>query len=214
MKQAVQAPVQERDKPVQATDTGLKPWTPRSDGKRALLVSERATVFDRPAPGLAPADPLQAISDPIWSDEGGTRWTPDLVHARLLLTGEVVRRMPGPLRTRYVCTLGRIAMVEGAAPPAKRIAPTPQEITLADWTLERIMARAHRQVLIASAFGFSGDKIAEVMTAKGKRISGRTVRDVYLNERRIMAGHWQSDLVPVDGPSRQRWQEMFAKLPK
>lgn len=213
MNKAVREPVQGRDGAGTVEEAVVtKPWAPRSDGKSAILVSERATVFDRRAPGLERPDPMAAYSDPLFADASGASWTAELVHARFLLTGEVVRRMPGPIRRSYVSTLGQIALTEMDAP--KRIAPTPEEITLADWTLEQIMQRAHRQVLIASAFGFSGDKIAKALEAKGQRISGVTVQRLYLNERRVIAGQWQSAGVKVDAPSQQRWTELFTKRQK
>lgn len=213
MNKAVQAPVQGRDGAVQAHATSLKPWTPRRDGLGAILVSERATVFDRPSPSIVPpADPASTISDPIWNDKGGTSWTPDLVHARFLLTGETVRRLPGPQRKRYACTLGQIALTEMAA--TRRIPPTPEEITLADWTLEQIMQRAHRQVLLAASFGFSGDKIAEALQAKGLTMSGTTVQRLYLAERRILAGQWQASRVPVARLDVDRRELAFPKGPK
>jgi hypothetical protein len=72
MSEAVQEPVQGRDGAVRQEEPVVTvPWQPRTDGKSALLVSERATVFDRKAPGLAPTDPLTEISDPIWNHKGG-----------------------------------------------------------------------------------------------------------------------------------------------
>lgn len=194
-------------------------WTPRADDKAAVLTSNRGTAFDRPMPGLAPVDgeraAIDAISDPIWrvkDAQGRAQWTPDLVHARLLLTGEVYRRMPGPLRKSYVSILGTIALTP--MEPSKRIALTPTEITLADWTLFEIAGRAHRAVLLASAFGYSGDKIAETMKGKGLDISGSTVQGLYLNERRVMAGQWQARHVPVDELSFERWETTFQKRQK
>lgn len=219
MSKAVQAPVQSRDGAVQPTipaisaeETGRPQWKPRADGKSAVLVSPRTTVFDRRAPGLEPADPLDQVSDPIWKVQdasGRLRWTPDLVHARLLITGEVFKRMPGPLRKGYVSILGAIALTEVA--PSKRLALTPEEISIADWTLIEIAKRAHRAVLLASAFGYSGDRIAETMQGKGMRTSGTTVQRIYLSERRIIAGLWQSNRVPVDTLSWERWETTFGK---
>ena len=223
MNRAVQEAVQDRDAagqpenlaihasnndPIVAIPTKARP----DDGKRALLVNERSTVFDRPAAELLPPDPIDQLRDPIWRTadaQGRELWTPDRVHARLLLTGEVVRRMPSPLRRGYVGVLGQIALTEIAS--TRRIPPTPEEISLADWTLIEIMQRAHRQVLLASAFGFSGDKIAEIMQARGKRISGSTVQGYYLAERRVLAGQWQARRVPVDSPTLERWAATFCK---
>lgn len=221
MSEAVRKPGQGRDGAVQPqiharnAEPGLSgiAWKPRADDRTARQVNDRATVFDRPRPDLKPADPIEAISDPIWRThdaQGRTQWTPDLVHARMLLTGDVMKRMPGPLRRSYVSVLGNIALTE-MGEPSHRIAPTPEEISIADWTLIEIMQRAHRGVLLASAFGISGDKIAETMKGKGLKISGSTVQGLYLGERRILAGQWQGRRLPVDQPSFERWEKLFPK---
>ena len=223
MSKAVREPVQGRDGAVHPrnAEPGLSgiAWKPRADDRTARQVNDRATVFDRPLPGLEPVDPEQAaidaIRDPIWKmhdAKGRIQWTPDMVHARLLLTGEVFKRMPGPLRKGYVGILGQIALTPVEA--STRIALTPAEISIADWTLIEIMQRAHRGVLLASAFGISGDKIAETMKGRGLKISGSTVQGLYLGERRTLAGQWQARRVPVDQLSFERWETAFQKRSK
>lgn len=172
-----------------------------------MLVSERATVFDRPMAPPAEVDPLQEISDPIWNHKGGRVWTPDLVHCRLLVTGEVLKRMPPVLRKGYVSQLGNLALAEMSA--ERTIAPSPAEIALADWTLWQIAARKYRLILLASSFGYSGDKIAEAMCARGEKTSGPTVQRYYLAERRYLAGRWQAAKVPIDSFSGERWARIF-----
>lgn len=193
--------------------TGLQPWQPRRDGKRALLVSERATVFDVPAAAARTAvDPVMAIADPIWDHKGGTMWTPDLVHCRLLLTGEVIRRLPPVLKRDYLSQLGTLALQEMKI--GRRIAPSPKEISLADWTLDQIMARQRRQILLASAFGYSGDKIARALHDRGEKISGSTVQRHYLAERRCLAAIWQGRHVAVDELTMGRWHALFSRPEK
>jgi hypothetical protein len=134
----------------------LRPWQPRdaSDGSRAILVNERQTVFDRPSPALQQRrDPLEAIADPVWQSHEGRFWTPDLVHCRLVIVGEIIARLPGRLRLQgYVSQLGNIALSE--ASPARRVPPSPHEITLADWTWQELMAldEGPRALLQARAF--------------------------------------------------------------
>ncbi len=227
MSEAVRKPGQGRDGAVQPqiharnAEPGLSgiAWKARTDDRTARQVNDRATVFDRPLPGLEPVDgeqaALDALSDPIWrvrDAKGRVQWTPDMVHARLLLTGEVFKRMPGPLRKGYVGILGQIALTPVEA--STRIALTPAEISIADWTLIEIMQRAHRGVLLASAFGISGDKIAETMKGKGLTISGATVQRLYLGERRVMAGQWQAKRTPVDQLTFDRWETAFNRRKK
>lgn len=218
MSEAVQEPVQGRDGAVRDEEPVVTlPWTPRTDGKSALLVSERATVFDRKALALQPVDPMEAISDPIWNDKGGTSWTPDLVHCRLLVAGEVVKRLPPVLRKGYVSQLGNLAISEMSV--ERRIAPTPAEISLADWTLTEVMARRHRQqLLLAALFGLSFDKIADALKARGQDASKSSVHRWYLAERRVLAGQWQArrvdPLAKIDGLTFDRWQVIFEKAKK
>lgn len=218
MSEAVQQAVQGRDGAVRDEEPVVTVrWAPRTDDKTALLVSERATVFDRKALALQPGDPSDAISDPIWNHKGGTVWTPDLVHCRLLVAGEVVKRLPPVLRKGYVSQLGSLAISEMSV--ERRIAPSPAEISLADWTLTEVMARRHRQqLLLAALFGLSFDKIADALKARGQVASRSSVHRWYLQERRVLAGQWQGRLLEpmakVDGPTFDRWHGLFEKRKK
>lgn len=217
MNKAVQQAVQQRDEAVQEQPVMI-PWAPRADGKRAYQVSERATVFDRPASAVVtPVDPVEGIADPIWDHRGGSKWTPDLVHCRLVVVGEIVRRMPPVLRGGYVSQLGSLAISEMSV--ARRIPPSPAEISMADWTLTEIMARRHRQqMLLAAAFGLSFEKIAEALRSIGQSGSKTTVQRWYLDERRILAGHWQArraeTQAKIDGLTFDRWEGLFEKRQK
>ena len=216
MSEAVQKPVQHRDGAVQP-EAPRFPWSPRTDGKNALLVSQRATVFDRPAAALQPVDPVDEISDPIWDHRAGSRWTPDLVHCRLLVAGEVVKRLPPVLRKGYVSQLGNLAISEMGV--ERRIAPSPMEISLADWTLAEVMARRHRQqLLLAALFGPSFEKIAEALKARGQDGSKTSVQRWYLDDRRIMAGTWQArrddPMAKIDALTFASWEGTFGRRKK
>lgn len=205
MIKAVQSAGQQRDEAVQAAAAPIRDH--RVDGKRAILVSERATVFDRPSAETTPIDEAVAISDPIWNHKGLTSWTPDLVHCRLLVTGEIVKRMPPVVRRGFVSQLGNIAITEASV--ARNIPLTPAEISLADWTLWEIMGRPHRDMLLAACFGYSADKIAETVRARGEKISGPTVQRRYLAEKRVLAAQWQAGKVALDRPTIERWGRIF-----
>jgi hypothetical protein len=209
MKEAGQAAGQERD----AGGTGERTYKQlqRRPGDRAILVSERATVFDRPAPETLPVDPALAISDPIWNNAGGTRWTPDLVHCRLLIVGEIITRMPGTIRRSFVSVLGNLALSEVA--PARRPPLSPAEITLADWTWQQLIEQPEdmRQLLQARAFDLSFDKIAQQLKARGRDVSKSTVANWYTDGRRSLAAAWQRLDHPVDGPSFDRWRQVFLR---
>ena len=211
MSEAVQAPVQQRDEAVR-DESGLKPWAPRVDGKRALLVSPRTTVFDTALPVEAGKDPAAELSDPIWDHHGGTAWTPDFVHCRLLVVGEIVTRLPPVLRKGYVSQLGNLAISQLDAD--RRIPPTPAEISMADWTLFEIASRRWAQIVLASAFGISAEKIAKALKAKGEKVSNRTVQRRYIDDRRVLAGRWQSLKTPIDRGTLERWIQIFEPAEK
>lgn len=225
MNEAVRRAVQGRDGAGTAQSGGpatdaiiTKPWAPRTDGKHAVQVSVRSVVFDTKAAPLLALDPAVALSDPIWNHREFSAWTPDLVHCRLLVAGEIVSRMPPVLRRGYVSQLGNIAITEAAS--VRRIAPTPAEITLADWTLGEIMARRHRQqLLLAAAFGYSMEKIAKALKAIGLDATKSTVHRWYMDERRQLAAQWQSKretevAAKVDGLTTDRWHAVFDKAKK
>jgi hypothetical protein len=191
----------------------LLPWQPRdaTDGSRAILVNERQTVFDRPSPALQQRpDPLDAIADPVWQSHEGRFWTPDLVHCRLVIVGEIIARLPGRLRLQgYVSQLGNIALSE--AEPAHRVPPTPYEITLADWTWQELMAldEGPRSLLQARAFSLSFDKIAQHHRRRGRETSKTAVIRDYLEQRRRLAARWQLAGVKVGALDLARWRELF-----
>jgi hypothetical protein len=202
------------ERPVLET-AGLRPWQPRdpSDGRRAILVNERQTVFDRPSPALQQRrDPLEAIADPVWQSHEGRFWTPDLVHCRLIIVGEIIARLPGRLRLPgYVSQLGNIAISEAA--PARRVPPSPHEITLADWTWQELMAldEGPRALLQARAFSLSFDKIAQHHRRRGREASKTGVIREYLEQRRRLAARWQLAGVKVGSLDIARWRELFER---
>jgi hypothetical protein len=205
MSEAGRAAGQKRDEA--GRDERLRPWAPRTDGKRAILVNQRATVFDH----VVMAPPVEAVempSDPLWDHRGLTAWTPDLVHCRLLIAGEVIRRLPSVLVGGYRSQLGGLA-VTTLDSERRSSPPTPAEISLADWTLDEIAARRWRQILLASAFGFSAAKIMKALAAKGEQVSKRTVHRRYSDDRLQLAGRWQGLKVPVDRGTAERWEQIF-----
>lgn len=229
MSKAVQAPVQDRYKAVQATTSapvavdpsligqpGHPEWKPRTDGKTARRISERATVFDEPSPALLPADPLAAIADPIWDHRQFRRWTPDLVHCRLLVCGRTIFKLPQTLRSGFVSQLGNVAISEIVA--GRRIAATPAEITVLDWTWQRLIRPPELQtiqrILMASAFDRSLDDIAKVLSSSGIKISKATVGRWYHAEKLRMAADWQRTGHPVDDMTAETWGVLFNRATK
>ncbi len=188
------------------------PWAPRSDGKRAILVSPRATVFDHVVE--PPVETVDLAADPIWDDKAGTQWTSDLVHCRLLLMAGTIDRLPEVLRKRYRSQIGKIAVSDGAS--VRRTPPGPAAISLADWTWERLLELPERtrQLLIARAWGFSYDKIVDSFGATGERRAKSTVIEWDRDARRFLAADWQGRRHALDMATYERWGELFSKRQK
>jgi hypothetical protein len=204
MIKAGQTAVQERDEAVQAEKVYSQPK--RRPGDRAVLVSERSTVFDRPAVIEAETiDPLEGIADPIWDHRNGTVWTPDLVHCRLLDVGATIARLPSPLVRGYVTLLGDAALSDGDTP--RRGPPSAAEITLADWTWSELLRRpaTQRAILMGMAFDLSLRKMAEKL-----KVHRRVVTRYYLGERRALAARWIALKHPVDGMAFSRFCDLLA----
>ena len=166
-----------------------------------MLLTERSAVIE--APIAIETNPAKgAPLDPTWDHAGFTKWTPDLVHFRLLLAGEVIASLPPALRRRYVSMMGDDALSDLDRP--RRSAATPAELSLADWTWERITERpaTQRVVLTGKAFGISPDKIAGSLGRMGttvKALKRLAVTKCYLTETRRFAGAWQSGKVALCG---------------
>ncbi len=216
MPEAVRTPVQQRDGAVRLAETdivtAIAPWSPRTDGKRALLVSERETVFDHAA--ARPVEAPEVSADPIWDDKAGTQWTPDLVHCRLVLMAETIDRLPEVLRKRYASQIGRIAVTEAAS--QRRTPPSPSAISLADWTWDRVLELPERtrQLIIARAWGFSFDKIVANLGSSGHRRAKSTVIEWDRDARRFLAADWQGRKHALDVGTYERWGELFSKRQK
>lgn len=214
MSEAVQEPVQGRDGAVRDEEPVVTmPWQPRTDGKTALLVSERATVFDRKAKAVTdPVDPIAEVRDPIFDHQGGARWSPELVHCRLVEAGRIYLRLPERLRSGNLRSfLGNVAMEpqEGQ----RRVPPSPMEISLADWTFERIyeLPAKSRELVQSRACGASFDTIATHMRARYPEVKKRTLVNWYQDVRRVLAADWQQRKQPIDTATFRAWQEAFAK---
>ena len=216
MSEAVQKPVQDRDGAVQAERTYKQ--LQRRPGDRAILVSERATVFDRPRADLAPVDPVDEIRDPIWNHKEFRTWTPDLVHCRLLVCGDTIKRLPPAMRSGFVSQMGSVAIAEMTV--ARRMAPSPAEISALDWTWPRLVRLEKgepstlQRILMAAAFGASLDDIVKVLgkvgIAKGKSTVGRW----YMAEKLRMAADWQASHHPVDTATIRHWHDIFDRARK
>lgn len=189
------------------------PWAPRTDGKRAILTSERSTVFDHTVSPPPPVDPLADVADPAWNSHGGRVWTPDLVHCRLLNVGDTIARLPSPVRRGFVSLLGDAALTEAVT--VKR-PPSPAEITIADWTWSELLKRpaTQRSILQAMAFGASVRTVSAMLGRSGVNVPRTTVSRWYISERRQLAAAWIADRQLVDRFAWERWRGIFGSETK
>jgi hypothetical protein len=180
--------------------------------REAVLVSERHAVWTRPAVvEQKPVDELEAVRDPIWDHAEGTRWTPDLVHCRLLGMADTLCRLPGASRDRFRSLLAQIADPDPDAALTIRDAATPAEVTAMDWTLREVIKRPHetRQVLLGMAFEQGVRKIGRKVGISKSQVS----RD-YMSARRRLAAEWQEQGVEVDPMTFDRWRRLFENARK
>jgi hypothetical protein len=111
-----------------------------------VLVSERHAVWTgAQAAAHATAKPSMAalladLADPLWDHANGTRWTPELVHCRLLEAADTICRLPGASMGRVRSLLGQLADPDPDAVLNIRSAPTPAQASVADWTIREIIA--------------------------------------------------------------------------
>ncbi len=219
MAKALQAATQERHKATRPQihpanhGRGLEyvgPFGPdhAAAGRRAVLVTERSAAFDAPLPPVEETKRSGVAVDPTWDHKDFTRWTPDLVHHRLLLAGTVISTMPPVLRRQYVSFVGSEALGEMGA---GRETASPAAITLANWTWDRISERpgTQRVILVGMAFGLSAKtvsgcllRMSRVGTVGVKLLESRAVSYWYLKERRHLATAWQSGRYMVAGVER------------
>ena len=190
-------------------DVVLKPWSPRTDGKTALLVTERSAVFDRP---LAPPEAAVAV-DAVVGALGPmpTVWTSDLVHCRLISVAAIAKRLPrARLPADVRSFLGEMQPQDAAG---GRPGPLTDEQTQRfDWTMSRLFAwgEINRAILMGVMIGRSFDKISKITLgiqartgSKGLKTSG-----IFKRWRRItgkIAEEWNAIGEPIDAATRECW---------
>jgi hypothetical protein len=200
------------NQPVPAAETANHWPTPvRPPGSRAVLVSSRSAVWDQPAPPLEGEDEVSRLSDPIWDHHNGTRWTPDLVHCRLLDMGDTFNRLPRVMLKGFTGLLGLVVLDDDAEPRVRPDRPSAAAISLADWTFRQVMTlpETERAICVCSAMGWGVRKI-------GKRVGlGKSaVHSRYIAERRSLAARWQGMKQPVDALAFARWRDVFENATK
>jgi hypothetical protein len=186
-----------------------------------MLVSSRSAVWEPAAPPIVPVDTVAEISDPIWDHKGGTRWTPDLVHCRLVDTVNTYQRLPGSARLGFKTLLGAVADREPDPDYIPLTPPSPSQITLADWTWAELLRLTEKAQLII--IGMALEKgvrgVAKALLARGiTDITKSTVSRRYMAYRRSLAADWQGRTTEtaarVDDAAFNRWRELFENARK
>ncbi|MFO1081890.1 MAG: hypothetical protein U1E23_14825 [Reyranellaceae bacterium] len=188
------------------------PWAPRTDGKHAVLVTERRTVFDRrvivptavvddePAAALTALGPLP------------TEWTADLVHCCLVHVYGALRELPTiAWPARYRSVLGQLQPQE---PGAVRRPLGTDVLDRIDWTLARLFCWGEDDQAILLGF-MSGLSLREISTGlkrlqargigMGKGVNKTTVSKRYRTITSTMADEWNRAGQPIDAGTREAW---------
>jgi hypothetical protein len=209
----------------------------RPPGQRAVLVNERRAVFD--AEAIKEADQPDTVSviataKGEWDHCGFTRWTPDLVHHRLVIVGETIARLPSGSRGDFVSLLGSAALAELSVDKPRKSPPTPADISRAEWTWDQVAVRpaTHRVILTGMMFDLGARKIAKTLGRMGSvatKLSHTAVCTWYTQECQRFARVWQSGraldgatgisrvlgpLAMLDIPTVERYRAEIAKAEK
>lgn len=216
MAKAGQAVGQARDtvgQPLQPGDPwyvrpGVPAWAPRDDDKRALLVSDRSAVFDRPLPALAKQEAEPEITTAMGPMP--TQWTWDLVHCRLLSVHAMALRLArAHVPAGYRSFLGSLQPQEATM----RHRPlTDDDTKRFDWTMSRIDAWSEidRVVIKGVMSGFSLSEVSKATYGVANRFGGYGLKKPsvfkrYRTNTTIMAAEWIDLRQPIDSDTRECW---------
>lgn len=216
MTEPVRPTVQKRDGasiavPPAADAVVTVPWVPRDmQGQRAILVSERSTVFDRPLPELAKQDEAPEIVSALGPLP--TQWTWDLVHCRLLCAHAIASGLPRvQVPPTYRSFLGNLQPSD-VARPMRRVL-TDDDTRRFDWTMSRVDCWPDIDRIVLKGI-MSGHSLAEVSVATigwARRFGGAAglkksaVHKRYRTDTTIMAAEWAAADEPIDYDTRACW---------
>ena len=197
-----------------AEEIASVPWSPRTDGKSALLVSERATVFDQK---LRPFDQDEPAFDVSALGPMPREWTHDMVHCRLVHVDALAQRLPrAKVPAKYRSFLGELQPQDAA--PGRNSPLSADEERRLDWTLARLCAWGpiDQAVLMGVMSGRSFEKISKVTFGIARRVGGDglTKSAVFKRYRRnttMMAEAWNRLQLPIDDATQKCWLDVASK---
>lgn len=215
MSEAVRRPVQKRDGDQKRVPPAIEavvtmPWAPRNDDRRAILVNERTTVFDRPMLAVA----QQAADEPEIVTALGpmpTQWTWDLVHCRLLSVHAIACNLARVLvPPTYRSFLGSLQPQEATF--RHRRVLTDDDTKRLDWTMSRVDAWSEIDRAVLKGI-MSGHKLSDVSKATyavaarfgGHGLAKSSVHKRYRTDTATMASEWTEAREPIDQDTRECW---------
>jgi len=224
MSEAVRRAVRKRDGapapvPPKAEAIASTPWAPRTDDRRAILVSERSAVFDRPAaiPPVA-ADIVTAGIETTSLGPVPTAWTPDLVHCRLVLAYTQASTLPRILWPADVRSA--LGQLQPQAPGALRRPLGEAELSVLDWTWTLVwrLGEDDRSIVRGFMSGASLRDIASDLKALqargigiGKAIGKSSVGKRYRDITGAWAKDWDRRGEPIDRNTLEVWSAAAKK---
>lgn len=189
---------------------GSVPWSARTDGRRAYLVNERATVFDRPLK----VDPVEPVRIETTTALGPipTVWTHDLVHCRLVHVFTQASALPRILWPAGVRSA--LGQLQPQAPSVRRRPLGEADLAILDWTWTLVWRLGEDDRAIVRGFmaGASLRDIAHELKALqaqgiglGKGIGKDTVAKRYRAITTAWADEWNRIEHPIDRETCEVW---------
>lgn len=159
-----------------------------------------------------PADPQVMPDGQAWNDASGSRWTPDLVHCRIVEACTVLKRLPPANGPRgYVSILGQLSL-----DPPERMSgpPSTAEINLCEWTLDQLgdLQVTDRFIAYGFGLGLSSRQIERELGRSasfvpGVRALGKSmIINRYTVAQCALAVIWNDKGHKVDRGTYERWQ--------
>lgn len=172
-----------------------------------------AWMMSRPKdPGVMPR------LEEMWDDRSGSRWTPDLVHCRLVESTAILRRLPAVTGPRgHVSILGQLSL---DPPDRLRAPPSTAEIALCEWTMDRVgeLWVTDRFIAYGFALGLSSRRIERELSRASTGIAGvdalshSQIINRYRATQETLAIDWNDKRHKVDRGSYERWVEWLKKF--
>ncbi len=196
---------------------GNPAWKPRTDGLKALLVSERTTVFDRPLP-VVEASAEADIGPATALGPMPTTWTHDLVHCRLVLVYTEASKLPRILWPDGIRSM--LGQLQPQPPGEVRRPLGEAELAVLDWTWTLVWRLGEDDRSIVRGF-MAGAGLREIAAelkklqsqgiGLGKGVSKDSVPKRYRTITSGWAEDWNRAEQPIDRGTLKVWETAARK---